>query len=136
MVDFSNYSPKSKYYDDSNKVVVRKMYDETGDVAIKKFVGLKPNMYSCLVDYSLEHKKAKGASINVVETISHSEYKDALLNHKSLRHSINRIQSKDHEIRTYEITKIYLPFFDSKIHILNTGYDGLFQLIMRKQVIF
>ena len=44
----------------------------------------------------------------VVETISHNKYKDVLLNNKYLRHSINRIQSKDHRIGTYEIVKISL----------------------------
>ena len=44
MFDLSNYSIKSKYYSDSNKLVVGKMKDETGGVAIK-FVGLKPKMY-------------------------------------------------------------------------------------------
>ena len=59
MFDFSNYSAESKYYDDSNKLVVGKMKDETNIVAIEKFVGLKPNMYSFLVDNTSEHKKAK-----------------------------------------------------------------------------
>ena len=30
MFDFSNYSVKSKYYDDSNKLVADRMKDETG----------------------------------------------------------------------------------------------------------
>ena len=80
MLDFSNYSIKSKYYDDSNKLVVSKMKDETADVAIEEFFGLKPKMYSILVDDSNEHKKAKGVNKNVVATISHNEYKDVLLN--------------------------------------------------------
>ena len=63
MFDFSNYSAESKYYDDSNKLVVGKMKDETGNVAIEEFVGLKPNMYSFLVDNNSEHKKAKGVKI-------------------------------------------------------------------------
>ena len=42
MFDFTNYSAKSKYYEDSNKLVVRKMRDGTTDVAVKEFVGLKP----------------------------------------------------------------------------------------------
>ena len=46
MFDFSNYSTKSKYYDNSNKLVVGKMKDETAGVAIDKFVELKPNMSS------------------------------------------------------------------------------------------
>ena len=36
-----NYSTESKYYDDSNKLVVGKMKDETGGVAIEELVGLK-----------------------------------------------------------------------------------------------
>ena len=57
MFDFSNYSVKSKYYDGSNKLVIGKMKDEIGGVAIEQFVGLKPKMYSLLLDnYSTEHK--------------------------------------------------------------------------------
>ena len=33
--DFSNYSNKSKFYDDLNKLVTGKMKDETGGIAIK-----------------------------------------------------------------------------------------------------
>ena len=55
-------------------------------------------MYSYLVDDNSEHKKAKDVNKNVVATISHNEYKDFLLYEKCLRHSMNRIQSKDHRI--------------------------------------
>ena len=65
-------------------------------------------------------------------TISHNEYKDVLLNKKCLRRSVNRIQSKDHKIETYEIDKISLPCFDDKIYIQNSGYDGL-ELIKKKK---
>ena len=56
MFDFSNYLTKSKYYDDSKKLVIGKMKDETGGVAIEEFVRLKPKMYSFLVSND-EHKK-------------------------------------------------------------------------------
>ena len=49
MFDFSNYSTRSKY-DNSNKLVIGKMKDETRGVAIEVFVGLKPKMYLYLVD--------------------------------------------------------------------------------------
>ena len=75
MFDFSNYSPKSKYYDDSNKLVVGKMKEETGAVTIKEFVKLEQKLYSFFVDGRSEHKKAKGVNKNVVETISHSEFR-------------------------------------------------------------
>ena len=60
MFDFSNYSTKSKHYDDSNKLVIDKMKDESGGAAIEEFVGLKAKMYSLLVDDNNEYKKAKG----------------------------------------------------------------------------
>ena len=64
-------------------------------------------------------------NINIVATISCKEYKDVLLNKRCLRHFMNRIQSKDHKIGTYEINKISLPCFDDKIYIENNGCDGL-----------
>ena len=62
---------------------------------------------------------------HVVVTISHNEYKDILLNKNCLRHSINRIQSKDHKIGIYETNKISLPCYDDKIYIKNNLLDGL-----------
>ena len=109
----------------SNKLVVYKMNDETADFAIKEFVRLKPKNCSYLVDDNSENKKAKSVNKNVAATISHNEYKDVLLNKKCLRHSMNRIQSKDHKIGTYEINKISLSCFDDKIYIQNNGCDGL-----------
>ena len=38
MIDFSNYSTNSKFYDNLNKLVVGKMKDETVGVPIKEFV--------------------------------------------------------------------------------------------------
>ena len=102
MFDFSNYSSKSKYYHNSNKLVVGKMKDEAAVVAIEEFVGLTEQMYSYLVNDNSEDKKAKAVNKNVVAKISHSEYKDVLLNKNCLRHSMNRIESKDHRIGTYE----------------------------------
>ena len=78
-------------------------------------------MYSFLIGSSSEHKKAKGVNKNVVETINHSEYRDVLLNKKCLRHSMNRIRSKNHRIGIYEINKVSLSCFNDKIHILNNG---------------
>ena len=62
-------------------------------------------MYSFLVDNN-EHKKATGVNKNIVATIDHNEYEDVLLKNKCLRHSMNRIQSRDHRIGTNEIKKI------------------------------
>ena len=101
------------------------MKDETAGVTIEEFVRLKPKMYWFLVDDNSEHKKTKGKNRNIVEKITHNNYKDVLLNNKCLRNSMNRIQSKDHRIGTYEINNISLYCFDDKIYIQNNGYDGL-----------
>ena len=55
MFYFSNYSPKSKYYDDSNRLVVVTMKDKTAGIAIEEFLGLKPKIYSLLIDYISEY---------------------------------------------------------------------------------
>ena len=55
MFDFSNYLTKSKCYDDSNKIAIGRLKDETGGIAINKFVGLKPEMYSFFADIN-KHK--------------------------------------------------------------------------------
>ena len=99
MFDFSGYSTNSKYYDNSNKLVIGKMKDETTGIAIKESVTLKPKMYSFFVDNS-EHKKAKDVNRNVVATISHNEYKDVFLNNKCIKHLMN---NKRHRIGTYKI---------------------------------
>ena len=63
MFYFSNYSTESKYCDDSNKLVIGKVKDETSG------------------------------------------------------HLLNRIQSKDHRIGTYEINKIPLSCLDDRTYI-------------------
>ena len=50
LFDFCNYQTKSKYYNDSNKLVIGKMKGETSGVVIDEFVRLKPKMYLLLVD--------------------------------------------------------------------------------------
>ena len=46
MLDFSNYSTNSKCYDDWNKLVIGKMNNKPGSVAIGEFVWLKPKIHS------------------------------------------------------------------------------------------
>ena len=82
-------------------------------------------MYSYWENDNSEHKKTKGVNKNFVAITSHYEYKDVLLSKKYQRHSVNRIQSKDHRTETYEIKNISLSCFDDKTYIQNNGCDGL-----------
>ena len=54
MFDFSNYSIKSKYCNDSNRLAIGKMKDEIWVVMTEEFAGLKPKIYSFLVDENSE----------------------------------------------------------------------------------
>ena len=62
--------------------MVVEMQDETTDVGIAEFVGLKLKIYSCLIGDNSERKKAKGVNKNVAVTIIYIKYKDVLLNKK------------------------------------------------------
>ena len=61
MFDFSNYSAKSKYYDDSSTSVLGKKENETSNVAIEELaiVGLKQKIHLILVRDSREYRKKK-----------------------------------------------------------------------------
>ena len=61
---------------------------------------------------------------NGVARISQSEYKDVLLNNKCLRHSTNRVQSKNKKIWAYKIKKkLYQKALYNASIILNNGYN-------------
>ena len=65
MLDFINYSTKSKCYNDSNKLVIDKMKDEIAGIVIEEFVRLKPKMYSFLVNDNSEPKKGNKVITNI-----------------------------------------------------------------------
>ena len=46
LLDFSNYSKDSTFYDDTNKKFIGKMKDEYSGAIIDQFIGLKSKMYS------------------------------------------------------------------------------------------
>ena len=87
-------------------------------IATEEVVGLKPKIYWIRVSI----KKQK-AWIKMLLLKCQHKYKDILSNKNCLRHSINRIQSKNHRIKTYEINKISLSCFDDKVYILDKGID-------------
>ena len=67
MFDFSNLLTKPKHYDNSNKLVIKKMKNETGSVVNEEFVGLKPR---CVHFWeNSKHKKVKDVDRNVAATI-------------------------------------------------------------------
>ena len=57
--------------------------------------------------------------------LTQSEYKYVFLNQKCVIYSMNRIQSENNKLGTYEISDISLSCFGDKMFILKNGYGGL-----------
>ena len=57
MFEFINYSRKSKYFNDSNKLVVDKVKNETRSAVFEEYVGLKQKMSQFWVDSNSKNKK-------------------------------------------------------------------------------
>ena len=102
LFNFSNYSEHSKFFDLTNKKVTGKMKYEFEGKIIGDFVGLKSKMYSMKNIDGKESNMAKGVNI----ATEFNEFKDTLFNKKIIRHKMRRIQSKKHNMETYEIDKI------------------------------
>ena len=96
LFDFSNFSKDSKFYDDQNEVVVRKMKDEYKGIPIINFVGLKSKIHSMVSDDGKESTTAKGVNI----ATEFNEFRDILFNKKVDRHKMKIIQSKKIKIGT------------------------------------
>ena len=92
------------------------MKDETADVSIEEFARLKS--IRCIRS---EHKKAKGLNKMLLQRYVRTNI-DVLQNNKCLRYSVNRIQSKNHRIGTYDEIKISLSYFNDKIYIQSNVY--------------
>ena len=71
------------------------------------------------------HEKIDGKEYNTAKGVSiateFEKFKDILFNERIIRHKMKRIQSKKHNLGTYEIAKISLSCFDDKRYELDDG---------------
>ena len=74
-------------------------------------------MYSLTSIDKKKTSKAKGVN----KKIRHNEYVKCLFNEKAVRHNMERIQSKLHEVGTYDVSKISLSCFDDKRYVLDVS---------------
>ena len=95
------------------------MKDEFNGVKIIEFVRLKSKMYSSISVDDREVNKAKGIN----KKLRLEEYVDVLFNKKVVKRK--RIQSKLHEIGTYDVCKISISCFDDKRYVLDDGINTL-----------
>ena len=75
-------------------------------------------MYTLVTEDNHKSKKARSINKNVVND---EDCKNVLINISYIRHEMNRIQSKDHNIRSYRISKISLSSYNEQ-NIIKHGY--------------
>ena len=81
-------------------------------------------MYSLIAVDGEEVKKVKKVYKNVVKSIRHKTFVDALFNKKIMKYNMKRIQSKLHRIGTQDVCKISLSCFDDKRYISDDGINS------------
>ena len=77
-------------------VIGKTKYEVRGNI-IDELVGLKSKMYSLVMVYDKEIKKAKGINKDVVDNIRQIKYV-VLFGQKIMRHNVKRIQNELHKI--------------------------------------
>ena len=115
--DTSNYDKKDKkpLPIGKNKKVPGLFKDELGGKIITEFVTLIAKAYSCLDDDDNEHKKSKGTKKCVIkQKLMFQNFKDFLLNNKTIYRSQERFKSYNHDVYTEEVNKIALSSNDDK----------------------
>ena len=120
LFDFSDYPLDLTLYDPVNKKAIGKMKDEFKGRKINEFIGLKSKMYSLIGVDDQEATKANGIN----KKIRHKKFV-VLFDKKVIRHNIERIQSKLHKTRTYDVCKIPMSCFHNKRYMLDDGVDSL-----------
>ena len=124
LFDNSDYPKSSKFFFAENKKVIGKFKDEAAGDPITEFVGLKSKMYSYSTE-GKENKTAKGVRKNVIKRdLSLADYRDTLMNCKTMRHKMRTIRSEYHQISSYQINKVSLSPFDDKRYILDDGISS------------
>ena len=98
-----------------NKKVINMFKDEAGGKQIIEFVGLRPKLYSILMDDGEEIKKNKGMKSSVVKNkIEHEDYKRCLFSGEEQYRRMNVIRSLLHDVYSVIINKVALSAADDK----------------------
>ena len=112
-----------------NKKVIGKFKDEVAGNQITHFIGLRPKLYSYIVEDGKTEKKCKGIKKSVVSKgIKFEDYYDCLFTGKKQMRTMRIFQSKNHDIYSKEVNKIALSCGDNKRKVLE---DKIHTLALR-----
>ena len=106
-----------------NKKLLGLFKDEIGGKIITELVALREKAYSYLDDADNRHKKSKGSKKCVIkQKLMFQNFKDCLLNNKTVYRSQERFKSYNHDFYTEEVNKIALSNNDDK---RTQTFDGI-----------
>jgi hypothetical protein len=128
LFDLSNYDKTNDLYDDTYKKMVGKMKNESPNHQIIEIVAVRPKCYSYLTENNKNSMRCKGVKQCITKTkeeeardvyrfLNHKNYVDTVLNKNEKKIKQNTFQSRDHNVRTIETTKMALNWRDDKIYI-------------------
>ena len=125
--DFSAYPKNHPCYDPLNNKVIGKFKDEANGAQITEFVGLRPKMYSFLINKEVPQEKhtAKGIQFAVSKKLKHADFLSQLNNPHENRLANWRIGAKLHELYTIKTDKRGLCSFDDKRVLMEDGIASL-----------
>lgn len=113
--DTSDYPKDHPLFSVKNKKVIGKFKDEACSNQVTKFVGLRPKMYSYVIDNDdHEHNKGKGVARSVVASYRTEMYEKVLMDSSKIYSTFKSLRSKNHNIFTIEQNKIGLSSYDDK----------------------
>ena len=104
--DLASYEKTSPFFDPTNNKVIGKFKDETLGKPIIEFVGLRPKMYSFIVEengHEVEKHRAKGINKAASRTLRHQQYKEQLGTAVENFLPNHRIAAKLHQLYTVEV---------------------------------
>ena len=113
--DASNYNDKRPLPIDKNKKLPDLFKDELGGKIMTEVFALTTKTYAYLMDDGSDHEKAKGTKKCVIkQKLMFENYKDYLLNKKTVYRSQERFKTCYHDVYTEEVNKTALSSNDDK----------------------
>jgi hypothetical protein len=120
--DFSSYPPDHPLYNTINRTRRGKWKDEMKKEQISEAVFLRPKCYAIKMDSSSKvsgPKAAAGVSRANQEKLTYEDYKDTLFYSRPLSVEQRRFASVNHQIYTYEQSRLALNIIDNKRYQMN-----------------
>ncbi|XP_053213681.1 uncharacterized protein LOC128397042 [Panonychus citri] len=119
IMDFCDYPKDHPLQSNRHKKMLGYLKDEMNGKPIHEVIAIKPKMYIIISDEG-EKKTAKGVQKNVLQQqIIKEDYLTCLYNLETFKHTMHRLQSRNHQIYGIELRKVTLSPLDDKRWSIN-----------------